>query len=93
MDGGFPIGNSSTLSDFKLASGAGGIAADVSITSSGSEFNVAGNFQSGAEPSSLALDGLGILEEVSGNDSVWYYPVLAVISVLDGYHEFSGLPW
>ncbi|XP_042415610.1 ALBINO3-like protein 2, chloroplastic [Zingiber officinale] len=93
MDGEFLIRNSSSLSDFKLASGAGGIAADVSVASSGSEFNVAGNFQSGAEPSSLALDGSGILEEVSGNESVWYYPVLAVISALDGYHEFSGLPW
>lgn len=93
MDGGFLIGNSSTLSDFKLASGAVGIAADVSVTSSRSEFNVAGNFQSGAESSSLALDGSGILEEVSRNESVWYYPVLSVISVLDGFHEFSGLPW
>ncbi|CAA7404877.1 unnamed protein product [Spirodela intermedia] len=28
-----------------------------------------------------------------GEDSLWYAPVRGVISLLDGYHEFTGLPW
>lgn len=40
----------------------------------------------------MGLDGPGMVEEVAG-ESVWSYPMRAVISLLDGFHDFSGLPW
>lgn len=46
----------------------------------------------GAELSSLGTDGLGMMGEAV-EESVWYYPVHAVISLLDGYHDLTGLPW
>ncbi|XP_009415959.2 ALBINO3-like protein 2, chloroplastic [Musa acuminata AAA Group] len=59
---------------------------------SGSEFSPLGGSPTGVEPSIMGLDGPGMVEEVAG-ESVWSYPMRAVISLLDGFHDFSGLPW
>ncbi|WOL11349.1 hypothetical protein Cni_G20111 [Canna indica] len=56
-----------------------------------SEFNGVGGSQTGAEISSIELEGSGMEEVV--NDSIWNHAVRTLISMLDGYHEFSGLPW
>ena len=47
----------------------------------------------GVELLGSGLDGAVVLE-ASGGDTSWYrYPVHAVVSLLDGFHDFSGLPW
>lgn len=39
------------------------------------------------------LDG-AVLSEAAVSDASWYqYPVHGVVSLLEGFHDFSGLPW
>ncbi|URE39849.1 hypothetical protein MUK42_06135 [Musa troglodytarum] len=58
----------------------------------GSDFSPLRGSPTGVEPSIMGLDGPGMVEEVAG-ESVWSSPMRAVISLLDGFHDFSGLPW
>lgn len=48
--------------------------------------------ETGVVLSSLGTDGSGMMEEAF-EESVWYYPVHYVITLLDGYHDLTGLPW
>ncbi|OAY73142.1 ALBINO3-like protein 3, mitochondrial, partial [Ananas comosus] len=47
--------------------------------------------EDGREVSSV---GGTIVEGVAGDgESLWDYPVGAVVALLDGYHDLTGLPW
>ncbi|XP_038976692.1 ALBINO3-like protein 3, mitochondrial isoform X1 [Phoenix dactylifera] len=72
-------------------SGAGGDSL-IGNSKEGLEFSPVDGSETGAGISSLGSDGSGMMEETV-EESVWYYPVLSVITLLDGYHDLTGLPW
>lgn len=44
-------------------------------------------------PSVRSIASSQILEDVFGENTWYHYPIQAVILMLDGFHDFTGLPW
>ncbi|XP_038976018.1 ALBINO3-like protein 2, chloroplastic isoform X2 [Phoenix dactylifera] len=84
-------GTSDDIGGSASGSGAGGDSL-IGNSKEGLEFSPADGSETGAGISSLGSDGSGMMEETV-EESVWYYPVLSVITLLDGYHDLTGLPW
>ncbi|PKA61310.1 ALBINO3-like protein 3, mitochondrial [Apostasia shenzhenica] len=58
------------------------------------EFNPVEVLEMAAAPPSAGVDTCsGVTEEVFDENSWCYYPISSVISILDGLHGFTGLPW
>ncbi|KAG1331552.1 ALBINO3-like protein 2, chloroplastic [Cocos nucifera] len=76
-------------------SASGGAAGDDALIGNfkeGLELRPVDGSETGVGFSSLGTDGSRMMEEAV-EESVWYYPVHAVITLLDGYHDLTGLPW
>lgn len=58
------------------------------------EFNTMEVLETAPDPPSVSSIASSQMSEVAFGENTWYhYPIQAVISMLDGFHDFTGLPW